>query len=102
MLSNFFITLSSLLGEVTENNLHSSNLGNCVTILPEKPDTIVGAKNFVNAKFVACRSFLAVPATTGLTASLDPRYVIGLNTALFTPLAPKDAVVLTNGARPYL
>ena len=102
MLSNFLITLSSLLGFVTEYNLHCSNGGSCFTILPEKADTIVGAIAFVNTKSVAFLIPLAVPVTTGLTASLDPRYVIGLNTALFIPLAPSDAVVFTKGARPYL
>ena len=45
MLSNFLITLISLLGFVTEYNLHCSNGGNCLTILPEKPDTSHVMKN---------------------------------------------------------
>jgi hypothetical protein len=53
MLSNFFITLSSLNGEAISLNLHCSNGGNCLTILPEKVDTIAGAIAFVNVKFVA-------------------------------------------------
>ena len=102
MLSNFLITLFSVFGSVTEYNRHCSNGGNCFTILREKADTIVGASALVNTKLVAFLIVLAVPVTAGLTACLDPRYVIGLNTALFTPLAPKLAVVFTKGARPYL
>ena len=44
----------------------------------------------------------AVFFTTGATSSLDPRYAIGLNTAVFIPFAPNLAVVFINGARPYL
>ena len=72
MLSNLLRTLNSLLGFVTEYNLHCSNGGSCLTILPENVDTILGANTFVNAKSVAFLTNLELPATTGLTASLDP------------------------------
>ena len=102
MLSNFLITLFSFIGDVIDCNLHFSNGGNCLTILPENVDTIEGAKAFVNTKLEALRTTLALPATTGSTKGLDPRYDIGLNTALSTPLNPNLALVFTNGARPYL
>ena len=72
MLSNLFNTLSSLIGDSIERNLQSSNLGSCLTILPENADTILGAKNFVNVKSVAVLIPFAVLFTTGATASLDP------------------------------
>ena len=102
MLSNFLITLFSFIGDVIDCNLHFSNGGNCLTTLPENVDTIAGAKAFVNTKLEALRTSLALPATTGSTKGLDPRYDIGLNTALSTPLSPNLALVFTNGARPYL
>ena len=102
MLSSLFKTLNSLPGFVTEYNLHCSNGGNCFTILPEKPDTIAGAIAFVKTKLVALLIPLPALVTTGATNGLDPRYEIGLNTALSTPFAPNFAVVFTKGARPYL
>ena len=72
ILSSLLRTLNSLLGFVTEYNLHCSNGGSCLTTLPENVDTILGANTFVNAKSVAFLTNLELPATTGLTASLDP------------------------------